>query len=105
MGGKMRSFETFILLCAAAVVRANRFNPCLNNEDVFFPDPADCSSFYECVDGLVVGHTKCPDGLLWNQDLLTCTGTSTATLMVVGIGNKASFQQKTIFPAIREFSA
>ena len=34
--------------------------------------PADCSWFYECVDGLVVGHIECPDGLLWNQDLLTC---------------------------------
>merc|ERR1712088_820746 len=72
MGGKMRSFETFILLSAAAVVRANQFNPCLNNEDVFFPDPADCSSFYECVDGDLVGHMKCPDGLLWDNNQQNC---------------------------------
>ena len=32
----------------------------------------DCSWFYECVDGHVVGHMECPDGLLWNQDLLIC---------------------------------
>jgi len=51
------------------VVRAN---PCQNNEDVYFPDPEDCGRFYMCVDGSVVGHMNCPDGLLWNSDLLTC---------------------------------
>ena len=34
--------------------------------------PADCSWFYECVHGSVVGHIKCPDGLLWNNNLNTC---------------------------------
>jgi len=49
-----------------------RANPCQNNEDVYFPDPEDCGRFYMCVDGSVVGHMSCPDGLLWNTDLLTC---------------------------------
>merc|ERR1712088_195742 len=66
--GKMRSFA-IIFLSAAAVVRAN---PCQNNEDVYFPDPEDCGRFYMCVDGAVVGHMSCPEGLLWNTDLLTC---------------------------------
>merc|ERR1712154_419865 len=58
--GKMRSFA-IIFLSAAAVVRAN---PCQNNEDVYFPDPEDCGRFYMCVDGEVVGHMSCPEGLL-----------------------------------------
>merc|ERR1712110_983341 len=66
--GKMRSLA-IIFLSAALVVRAN---PCQNNEDVYFPDPEDCGRFYMCVDGSVVGHMNCPDGLLWNTDLLTC---------------------------------
>merc|ERR1712088_988402 len=66
--GKMRSFA-IIFLSAAAVVRAN---PCQNNEDVYFPDPEDCGRFYMCVDGEVVGHMSCPEGLLWNTDVLTC---------------------------------
>merc|ERR1712198_695745 len=66
--GKMRSLA-IIFLSAAAVVRAN---PCQNNEDVYFPDPEDCGRFFMCVDGSVVGHMNCPDGLLWNTDLLTC---------------------------------
>jgi len=66
--GKMRSLA-IIVLSAAAVVRAN---PCQNNEDVYFPDREDCGRFYMCVDGSVVGHMSCPDGLLWNTDLLTC---------------------------------
>ena len=87
--GMMRSFATFFILSSATAVQvALRSNPCLNNEDVFFPDPegeqdfvgnnpmlflpVDCSWFYECVDGSVVGHMECPDGLLWNQDLLIC---------------------------------
>ena len=38
--GKMRSLETFIfLLSAGAAVVVVSSNPCLNNEDVFFPDP------------------------------------------------------------------
>merc|ERR1711981_1272226 len=67
--GKMRSFAIIFLSAAAVVVRAN---PCQNNEDVYFPDPEDCGRFYMCVDGSVVGHMNCPDGLLWNSDLLTC---------------------------------
>merc|ERR1712203_1004728 len=63
---RMRSFA-IIFLSAAAVA-----NPCQNNEDVYFPDPEDCGRFYMCVDGEVVGHMNCPDGLLWNADLLTC---------------------------------
>ena len=77
----------FLSSATGAVVRSN---PCQNNEDVFFPDPEghkqncvdsvsrgksffpDCHWFYECVDGSVVGHMKCPDGLLRNQDLLIC---------------------------------
>jgi len=71
--GKMRSFASFFILSSATAVQvALRSNPCLNNEDVFFPDPEDCSWFYECVDGSVVGHMECPDGLPWNQDLLIC---------------------------------
>ena len=35
----MRSLTTFIFVGAAAVVKANPSNPCLNDEDVFFPDP------------------------------------------------------------------
>merc|ERR1712198_830568 len=66
--GKMRSLA-IIFLSAAAVVRSN---PCQNNEDVYFPDPEDCGRFFMCVDGSVVGHMNCPDGLLWNTDLLTC---------------------------------
>merc|ERR1712032_300611 len=65
---KMRGLA-IIFLSAAAVVRAN---PCQNDEDVYFPDPEDCGRFYMCVDGSVVGHMSCPDGLLWNTDLLTC---------------------------------
>merc|ERR1712212_340471 len=65
---KMRGLA-IIFLSAAAVVRAN---PCQNDEDVYFPDPEDCGRFYMCVDGSVVGHMSCPDGLLWNADLLTC---------------------------------
>merc|ERR1712168_469680 len=65
---EMRSLA-IIFLSAAAVVTAN---PCQNNEDVYFPDPEDCGRFFMCVDGSVVGHMKCPDGLLWNTDLLTC---------------------------------
>jgi len=61
-----------ILFLSSATVAVVRSNPCQNNEDVFFPDPEDCHWFYECVDGSVVGHMKCPDGLLWNQDLLIC---------------------------------
>ena len=84
----MRSLATFILFSAAALVRANPSNPCLNNEDELFPDPkgdeklrkltlinpmsADCSSFYECIAGQLVGHTKCPDGLFWNNELQIC---------------------------------
>merc|ERR1711971_780546 len=68
--GKMRGLTTIIFLsAAAAVVRAN---PCQNDEDVYFPDPEDCGRFYMCVDGSVVGHMSCPDGLLWNNELLTC---------------------------------
>merc|ERR1719510_1282604 len=59
-------------LSAAALVMVVRANPCQNNEDVYFPDPEDCGRFYMCVDGSVVGHMNCPDGLLWNSDLLTC---------------------------------
>merc|ERR1719239_856425 len=65
---KMRGLA-IIFLSAAAVVGAN---PCQNDEDVYFPDPEDCGRFYMCVDGSVVGHMSCPDGLLWNTDLLTC---------------------------------
>merc|ERR1711936_163752 len=68
--GKMRGLAiTFLSAAALMVVRAN---PCQNNEDVYFPDPEDCGRFYMCVDGSVVGHMNCPDGLLWNSDLLTC---------------------------------
>merc|ERR1711971_392897 len=68
--GKMRGLTTIIFLsAAAAVVRAS---PCQNDEDVYFPDPEDCGRFYMCVDGSVVGHMSCPDGLLWNNELLTC---------------------------------
>merc|ERR1712001_312997 len=66
--GKTRSLA-IIFLSAAAVVRANPFQ---NNEDVYFPDPEDCGRFYMCVDGEVVGHMSCPEGLLWNTDVLTC---------------------------------
>merc|ERR1719239_155236 len=65
---KMRGLA-IVFLSAAAVVGAN---PCQNDEDVYFPDPEDCGRFYMCVDGSVVGHMNCPDGLLWNTDLLTC---------------------------------
>ena len=34
--------------------------------------PTDCGRFYMCVDGEVVGHMSCPEGLLWNTDVLTC---------------------------------
>ena len=79
-----------ILFLSSAIVAVVRSNPCQNNEDVFFPDAEghkqncvdsfsrenlffpDCHWFYECVEGSVVGHMKCPDGLLWNQDLLIC---------------------------------
>merc|ERR1711874_790338 len=68
--GKMRGLAIIFLSAAALVVV--RANPCQNNEDVYFPDPEDCGRFYMCVDGSVVGHMNCPDGLLWNSDLLTC---------------------------------
>merc|ERR1711936_457425 len=68
--GKMRGLAITFLSAAALV--AVRANPCQNNEDVYFPDPEDCGRFYMCVDGSVVGHMNCPDGLLWNSDLLTC---------------------------------
>merc|ERR1711971_311410 len=68
--GKMRGLTTIIFLSAAAAVV--RSNPCQNDVDVYFPDPEDCGRFYMCVDGSVVGHMSCPDGLLWNNELLTC---------------------------------
>merc|ERR1712172_34563 len=68
--GKMRGLPTIIFLSAAAAVV--RSNPCQNDVDVYFPDPEDCGRFYMCVDGSVVGHMSCPDGLLWNNELLTC---------------------------------
>ena len=75
----MRSLTTFSsLLSAAAALVVVRSNLCLNNEDVYFPDPegdlklrrlnlcrVDCSWFYECVDGHVVGHMKSPNALQW----------------------------------------
>merc|ERR1712004_307185 len=68
MGGKMRSLA-IVLLSAVALSRAN---PCQNDQDVYFPDREDCGRFYMCRNGEVVGHMNCPDGLLWNTDLLTC---------------------------------
>merc|ERR1712156_511127 len=70
VNGKMKSLAIIFLSAATAAVMGS--NPCQNNEEVYFPDPEDCSWFYECVDGSVVGHIKCPDGLLWNNDLNTC---------------------------------
>merc|ERR1711990_1366957 len=66
--GKMRSLA-LVLLSAVALSRAN---PCQNDQDVYFPDREDCGRFYMCRNGDVVGHMSCPDGLLWNTDLLTC---------------------------------
>merc|ERR1711962_326165 len=66
--GKMRSLA-IVLLSAVALSRAN---PCQNDQDVYFPDREDCGRFYMCRNGDVVGHMNCPDGLLWNTDLLTC---------------------------------
>merc|ERR1712062_463539 len=66
--GKMRSLA-IVFLSAVALSRAN---PCQNDQDVYFPDREDCGRFYMCRNGDVVGHMNCPDGLLWNTDLLTC---------------------------------
>merc|ERR1712223_2035054 len=66
--GKMRSLAV-VLFSAVALSRAN---PCQNDQDVYFPDREDCGRFYMCRNGEVVGHMNCPDGLLWNTDLLTC---------------------------------
>merc|ERR1711953_830702 len=66
--GKMRSLA-IVLLSAVALTGAN---PCQNDQDVYFPDREDCGRFYMCRNGEVVGHMNCPDGLLWNTDLLTC---------------------------------
>merc|ERR1712079_337619 len=66
--GKMRSL-VIVLLATVALPRAN---PCQNDQDVYFPDREDCGRFYMCRNGDVVGHMNCPDGLLWNTDLLTC---------------------------------
>merc|ERR1712038_909206 len=66
--GKMRSLA-IVLLSTVALTRAN---PCQNDQDVYFPDREDCGRFYMCRNGEVVGHMNCPDGLLWNTDLLTC---------------------------------
>merc|ERR1711872_166136 len=66
--GKMRSLA-IVLLSAVALTRAN---PCQNDQDVYFPDREDCGRFYMCRNGEMVGHMNCPDGLLWNTDLLTC---------------------------------
>jgi len=66
--GKMRSLA-IVLLSTVALTRAN---PCQNDQDVYFPDREDCGRFYMCRNGDVVGHMNCPDGLLWNTDLLTC---------------------------------
>merc|ERR1711879_209478 len=66
--GNMRSLA-IVLLSAVALAGAN---PCQNNQDVYFPDREDCGRFYMCRNGEVVGHMNCPDGLLWNTDLLTC---------------------------------
>merc|ERR1712223_1126989 len=65
---KMRSLA-IVLLSTVALTRAN---PCQNDQDVYFPDREDCGRFYMCRNGDVVGHMNCPDGLLWNTDLLTC---------------------------------
>merc|ERR1711910_121106 len=66
--GKMRSLA-IVLLSAVTLSRAN---PCQNDQDVYFPDREDCGRFYMCRNGDVVCHMNCPDGLLWNTDLLTC---------------------------------
>merc|ERR1711899_228563 len=66
--GKMRSLAV-VLLSAVTLTGAT---PCQNDQDVYFPDREDCGRFYMCRNGDVVGHMNCPDGLLWNTDLLTC---------------------------------
>ena len=38
---------------------------------VFFPDDDDCAVFYECNNGQAYTR-RCPDILLWNQNLQTC---------------------------------
>ena len=38
---------------------------------VYFPDPNDCSKYYEFVNGAAISH-KCPAGLLFCPQLNTC---------------------------------
>lgn len=42
-----------------------------SGEIVFFPDPDDCHSYYECSNGEPI-HMSCPDGLVWNPELDVC---------------------------------
>ncbi|XP_064085061.1 probable chitinase 10 [Macrobrachium nipponense] len=40
-------------------------------EDGLFPDPCDCSKYYDCYFG-IAHHNTCPEGELWSQQLKAC---------------------------------
>ncbi|XP_060518594.1 peritrophin-1 [Cylas formicarius] len=44
---------------------------CTSNKVEFYPDPQDCSSFYECVNGQISKH-RCPDGQSWDPEFVAC---------------------------------
>lgn len=44
---------------------------CTGEKGNYYPDPEDCSKFYECFDGVPL-HWECPNGLLFNPELLVC---------------------------------
>uniref|UniRef100_A0A7E4UQ98 Chitin-binding type-2 domain-containing protein n=1 Tax=Panagrellus redivivus TaxID=6233 RepID=A0A7E4UQ98_PANRE len=41
------------------------------SDNGFFSDPADCKSYYECVNGTPY-HFTCGDGLEWNESIKSC---------------------------------
>ena len=41
------------------------------NSNCYFPN-SDCTSFYQCLSGVLAGELYCPDGLLFNEGLSVC---------------------------------
>ena len=56
----------------ALMQSCNNANPCENAHDTDVPDPVDCTCFYQCDFGGIVGHLCCPDGLVFNPNSLVC---------------------------------
>ncbi|XP_060518419.1 mucin-2-like [Cylas formicarius] len=60
-----------ILSCDNAANVQSSSPTCTSNKVEFYPDPQDCSSFYECVNGQISKH-RCPDGQSWDPEFVAC---------------------------------